>query len=105
MMITVVVKHPGEKPKLIEIDNGLDAMQALVGGLIQYVYFDDIGLGIDMVCNEEGKLIGLDYNFIWNKDIVVGTVFFCAADNEGNSISITKEQIRYLTEIFETVIE
>jgi hypothetical protein len=102
-MIEIVIKYPGEKPQLMKINGDLESMQRLVGGYVECVNFD--GKILDMWCNEEGKLMGLDYNFNWNGDPIVGTVFFCTADSEGDSISITKEQIGYLTEIFGTSIE
>lgn len=40
--------------------NGLEEMQALVGGYIQAVYpFED---PVAVVCNEEGKNLGLSFN-------------------------------------------
>ena len=49
-----------EKPKVVELEPELEAMQEFVGGSIQAVYpFDD---PVAVVCNEEGKLIGLPAN-------------------------------------------
>jgi hypothetical protein len=98
MQIQVMVKHPGKPLELITIGNDLKSMQSLVGGYIECVNFD--GNKLNMICNEEGKLSGLPYNFDWYSDFVVGTVFFCTHDSEGNFVSITEEQIEYLREVF-----
>ncbi len=79
--IKVLVCKPNEKAELITIPNTLEAKQQLVGGWIEaiYPYEDEIAL----VCNEEGKVDGLDLNrAIYDEecniiDIVAGTFFIC----------------------------
>ena len=58
--MTVLVVEPRKEPYLKEIDPGLHALQAEVGGDIaaSYPFSDPVGL----VCNDEGKLIGLELN-------------------------------------------
>ncbi len=58
--IFVLLVQPNKYPKLIEIDNTLEAMQEKVGGYIEQLmpFEDDIAI----ICNEEGKLIGLPLN-------------------------------------------
>ena len=58
--MTVLVVEPGKEPYLKEIDPGLHSLQAEVGGDIAatYPFSDPVGL----VCNDEGKLIGLELN-------------------------------------------
>ena len=58
--MTVLVVEPMKEPYLKEIDPGLHSLQAEVGGGIaaSYPFSDPVGL----VCNDEGKLIGLDLN-------------------------------------------
>ena len=58
MMVLVV--EPMKEPYVKEIDPGLHALQAEVGGDIgaAYPFRDPVAL----VCNDEGKLIGLDLN-------------------------------------------
>lgn len=52
--------------KIIEFesDPGLDALQQAVGGYIERVpYFNTYkGRDCDVVCDEEGKLVGKDFN-------------------------------------------
>lgn len=48
--------RPGEKLQVIEIENSLKALQDFVGGYIQAVPVGDQVV----ICNEEGRLQGLD---------------------------------------------
>ena len=58
--LTVLVVEPMKEPYVKEIDSGLHALQAEVGGDIAAAYpFDD---PVGLVLNDEGKLIGLDLN-------------------------------------------
>ncbi len=56
----ILVVEPMKPCEVREIPDTLEAMQALVGGHIQAVYpfRDDVAL----VCNEEGRNLGLPYN-------------------------------------------
>ena len=75
--ILAVVIEPEQKPKIREIDGSLEGLQSLVGGDIQavYPYADPVAV----ICNEEGKLMGLPLNRALRDDageiydIVVGT--------------------------------
>lgn len=58
--MTILAVMPGKKPMKMELEGSLEAMQKLVGGAIQAIYpFDD---PVAIVCNEEGKLMRLEYN-------------------------------------------
>ena len=58
--ISVLLVEPNKYPKMIEIDDTLEAMQAVVGGDIEeYMPFED---EVAIICNEEGKLTGLPPN-------------------------------------------
>lgn len=58
--ISVLLVEPNKYPKMIEIDDTLEAMQGVVGGDIEeYMPFED---EVAIICNEEGKLIGLPPN-------------------------------------------
>ena len=92
----VLVVRPMELPAVQEIDHTLFAMQELVGGTIQAVYpFDD---PVVLVCNDEGKLLGLPWNRALTDDhgvpydIVCGT-FFVAGLKEDDFASLTEQQI------------
>lgn len=58
--ISVILVEPGKYLRLVEIENTLEAMQALVEGNIEeYMPFDD---EVAIVCNEEGKMRKLPPN-------------------------------------------
>lgn len=54
-----VYKQPGALPEVMDIDNDLVPIQAIVGGYIETV---SLGDGLLLIVNEEGKLLGLDPN-------------------------------------------
>lgn len=55
----VIRKDPGEKPFIVEIPNTLAALQDAVGGYIEAVTFCE---DVSIICNEEGRLLGLPHN-------------------------------------------
>lgn len=77
----VLLVEPMKKPKIAEIEDTLKAMQDAVDGYIQAIYpYDD---EVALVCNEEGKLIGLPLNrMIEDYDIIAGTFFVCGLGEE-----------------------
>ena len=75
----VVIKKVGEPAKVAEIENTLEALQGIVEGYIEVVA---VGGEVLMICNEEGKLNGLEYNFKLGNDFIVGNVLFVQAKDE-----------------------
>lgn len=78
-----------------EIENSLEAKQKYVKGLIQVV---SLNSQIDIICNDEGKIIGLEPNRAFMDgedilDILVGDILACRHDAEGNFTSIKEEDI------------
>lgn len=58
--IAVMVKKPGEEPRLEEhFPNRLEAYQEAVGGFIEAV---TLASDLVILCNEEGRLLGLPFN-------------------------------------------
>lgn len=81
-----VYKKPGEKAELIEVQNVLEDFQSLVQGNIEvvnigpYIYRTErISQRYLLICNETGKLDGLDANIVLGSDIVVGNIVVVAA--------------------------
>ncbi len=93
----IVAKRAGQMPVVEEIADDLKSFNRFVGGYIEMVPM--VEEGIYMVCNEEGKLIGLDVNFYTEFDTIVGDVLFCGRDRE-NEVSLTDEQIQKVMEYF-----
>ena len=58
--LSVLLVEPGKTPKMIKIDDSLEAMQALVRGPIEV--FSPFNDDVVIICNEEGKISGLPLN-------------------------------------------
>ena len=80
--IKALVKDPGKEPELIETENTLEALQALVGGNIESVTI--VPDRLVMLIDEEGKMKGKKGNFFFTKldDFIVGTAVFLGTDGE-----------------------
>ena len=101
--LTVLVVEPMKEPYVKEIDPGLHALQAEVGGDIAASYpFDD---PVGLVLNDEGKLIGLDLNRSLRDehgetyDIVAGT-FLVVGLGPDSFASLPPDMIQKYTEQF-----
>lgn len=84
--MTVLAVMPGKKPTKMELEGSLESMQEFVGGTIQALYpFDD---PVAIICNDEGKLGGLEYNRALRDakgavyDIICGPFFICGLGTE-----------------------
>jgi hypothetical protein len=78
-----------------EIDGSLESMQKIVGGYVEPVIMPG---SITMVCNEEGKLLGLPTNFNYLRDPIAGDVFFARDDpGTGEFVSLTDDDVSKLT--------
>lgn len=66
-----IKKEPGKLPVTVEIPNTLKALQKEVDG-----YIETVTVASDMcfICNEEGRLRGLEHNFSFVGIGFVGTV-------------------------------
>lgn len=102
----IVYVEPNKSPIALDIENDLAVYQGLVEGFIEVVYpFTDNAV---LVCNEEGKCIGLPFNryLRYNNgepyDALMGSFFIVGDDGLGDFCSLTDEQIdKYIT-MFET---
>ena len=97
---------PGLYPQEAEINGSLESMRQLVGGLIQVIYpFDDTEVAL--VCNDEGKLLGLPFNCALRDesgaiyDVVAGTFFLCSASWDSDTFgSLSEDQVQEYMERF-----
>lgn len=98
--IKVLVVEPNKLPYEKVIQNRLRDKQQIVDGYIEYVRLleDD---SVVLICNEEGKINGSEYNRDIGYDIIAGTFIIareCADDGEDRSL--TDEQIEKYKERF-----
>ena len=102
----IIIVEGGKKPYEAELEHDLESMRGCVGGDIEAVY-EPGGRDAALICNDEGKLLGLPLNRALRDeegeiyDIIAGTFFICGAppDSE-NFTSLTDEQVDYWMERF-----
>ena len=101
--ITVLMVEPGKHPKVTTLKDDLDSLQKAVSigadyqGLIEFV---SLGNGDCIMCNEEGKLIGLDGNRRLGNDILVGVFYIMSENEDGELLSLSEKKIKRYTELF-----
>lgn len=94
--IKVLKVVPGEHPREVVLENNLDALQKAVSigcdyqGLIEVVNLEK---GVCIICNEEGKLLGLEGNRRLGSDIIAGVFYVVGEDKRGNFTSLTQAQM------------
>lgn len=102
----VLVVEPNRTPYPAEITDGLTGMQQIVGGLIDAVY--PFAEPVALVCNDEGKLLGLPLNrALYDAetgklyDVIAGTFILCGCPADEDSFTgLTEEQVARYTELF-----
>lgn len=75
--VNVIVKEVGKDPHITSIPNMLRPFQTLVDGHIECITLRINGKVGVLIVNEEGRLLGLDYNFTnhLGEDLVGDVVF------------------------------
>ncbi|MBO4245413.1 MAG: DUF3846 domain-containing protein [Bacilli bacterium] len=85
--------EPYKLPEVIEINNTLEAKQNIVGGYIECAYLPN-DEEVVIICNEEGKINGLQLNRDIGHDIIAGPFLIVGDDyDNGDFKSLTEEQI------------
>ena len=94
--IRVLKVAPGEHPMETTLVNDLDELQKAVSigasyqGLIEIIEIED---GVCILCNEEGKLIGLEGNRRISTDIITGVFYVTGEDDDGDLASLPADMI------------
>lgn len=90
--IHVLQVEPHKHPQSVTLPNDLDSLQKAVSigsdyqGLIELVWLED---GVLILCNEEGKLNGLEPNRRLGNDILCGVFYVVSENDEGNLASLS----------------
>lgn len=102
--MTVLAVLPGKEPERMELNGSLESMQEFVGGTIQAVYpFPD---PVAIVCNDEGKLMGLEHNRALRDeagnvyDVLCGPFFICGLGEE-DFASLPEELLQKYTRLYQ----
>ena len=106
--MTELIVEPSQTPYTADLTSGLAEMQRIVGGLIDAV--SPFAEPVALVCNDEGKLLGLPLNrALYDAktgkpyDIVAGTFLLCGCPpGEDSFTGLTEDQIARYTERFRT---
>jgi hypothetical protein len=98
----------GEKGRIKEIENSLEAFQSEVGGYIEILSIDK-ECTLDLVCNEEGKIKSLPLNRAWFfegevVEVIAGNAFVSRHDEDGNSASIEESDVPKIEETLKQII-
>ena len=96
--IEVIMVEPLEAPKVIQLQDSLEAMQeAVQGNIEEYMPFSD---EVAIICNEDGKCTGMPLNrgiFDENGqlvDIIAGPFFIAYAPIESENFLSLPEDLR-----------
>ena len=101
-IIRILKIEPQKLPYEKKINNDLEGIQGEVEGLFECIYLDDNCI---LVCNEEGKLNGMELNRRVGNDIIAGPFFIAGDSCDGEFISLTDEQIEQYTNEFSKIQE
>lgn len=94
--IRVLKVEPGMAPEIETISNTLEALQAAVGGYIEALELD---CGVYLICNENGKFLGLPANRQVCGDMIAGT-FLIVGEADGEFCSLTDADAKYYAKDF-----
>ena len=94
--IKILYKETEKEPKIMEIEDKLEIMQELVDGLIEIIPYNDVLI----VCNDEGKLLNMKPNILFDYDYIAGNCFFVGDDYKNAGFkSLTDKQIEAIKEM------
>ena len=103
----ILLVKPKKRPEIVDIDGSLESMQQVVGGLIQLIYPFPDEPDIALICNDEGKLLGLPTSRILIDDrfsvidVIAGSFFLCGAPAESENLeSLPEEKLAEYQAVF-----
>ena len=103
--IRVLKVAPLKIPEVCDLDNDLRALQEAVSIGADYIgLIEVVDLGDEqtcLICNEEGKLIGLPLNRCVGQDIIAGVFYVVGQDEDRNFTSLSDERMAYYKKRFE----
>lgn len=101
--IHVLMVEPGKHPEEYWLDNDLDSLQKAVSigapyqGLIELF---ELERGITLICNEEGKLLGLEGNRAYQGEVFAGVFYIAGSDRNGNLCSLSQKDMERCRDVF-----
>lgn len=111
LKLNVVTISNGSVNFDVILDDSLETLQEFVGGYIEIPAISNVLIEskIDMIINENGKLIPLPPTVILTKndkiiDVIHGNIIFASHDSHGNTIGLSESQVGILKNIFKTTV-
>lgn len=98
--IKVLVVEPNNKPYIAIIENNLESLQAMVGGMIEEVSLTETA---SMICNEEGKLLNLPANRRLGNDVIAGRFIVVGVDEGEHFKSLHPTNIEHFAQKFQEI--
>lgn len=101
--IKALMVEPMKEPTVVTLKTDLDSLQRAVSigvdyqGLIEIITIDD---GVCILCNEEGKIIGLEGNRRFGNDIIAGVFYVMGENEDGELISLNEEKLAFYEAFF-----
>lgn len=101
--IKVLMVEPEKHPRVTTLRGDLGSLQKAVSigaeyqGLIEII---SLGNGDCLLCNEEGKLIGLEGNRRLGDDIIVGVFYIMSENEDGELVSLSEKKIEFYEKLF-----
>ena len=92
-LLKIVYFEPNRPPFISEVGNDLKSLQRAVEGHMETVYMGDNTV---LICNEEGKVKGMDCNRRVGDDVIVGPFFIVGEDGEDFRSLTDEEAQRYM---------
>lgn len=80
----VVIAKPGEPAQVSELEPGLSALQAAVGGYVDVVRGD----GFDLWINDEGAINGMPMNRMSDGFVLFGVIVAAGANADGDTVGL-----------------
>lgn len=81
--ISAITKRPGCLPRSVTVSNTLENLQKLVGGYIECVSFRADGKEFVVICDEEGRINGKEYNCDVQEIEFFGDIVIVGTDASG----------------------
>ncbi|MFR0898133.1 MAG: DUF3846 domain-containing protein [Anaerobutyricum sp.] len=93
----ILAVRTGEPPEIIDIEHSLDAESEFVGGYIQTIFLSHTAI---LVCNDDGKIIGLKPNRVIPGDFIAGDFFVVGFDGRDDFCDISDSDAAFYMDFF-----
>lgn len=97
--IRVIKIEPHRVPEMVTIEKSHKAYEDIVGGWFQTIPLSDTAC---IICNDSGKLLGLEGNRRIGNDAIAGTFIIVGLDETRSACSLSPENMEIYMKRFRT---